>query len=128
LREADLKMDRKTLGSFKVNGKTFSILEPTLGQLIRHTNESRGIAKEIEALRSEEKFEDISNIQNAWLMNEVTIFIPSMKEEDVGEMTPSQRNLVLNCIFGIEETLEEVSTEADAKKKPRKRPSPGEKS
>lgn len=124
MRTIDLDLVRNKIGEFILDGKVYSVYEATLGQTIQHRSEAASISKKLEKLRKDENFEEFTKLQLEWLMREIQIFIPEMKDEALKKLTPGQRSKVMNLIFGVEEDESSRKDSSDSKKK-KKRASRG---
>lgn len=123
MRTIDLDLARELVGKFKLNGETYEVYEQTIGQVIQHTAEAKKANDLLNKLREEGNESEFVMKHAEWLIREIQIFVPSLKDDDIKGLSPIQRKSIMDLIFGVEEEKEEDTKLPQKKTKA----SPGEK-
>lgn len=120
MRTMDLDQVRPQIAEFTLEGKTFRVMECTLGQRLLHRAEAKRANQELEKIRKkggEDAGEKYEESLNAWLHREIEIFIPEFTKEDAFKVGSTQRSKILNMIFEVDDEVEEKKNTETRKKK-----------
>lgn len=109
MHKVDKLLTRKELGSFSLNGKTFKVLAPTVGQLLTQMEESEEYLKQLEELHNAEKYREVAKLRYKWMKREVEIFFPGMTEDELNELTVEGRDQIFEIIFPPDDTPKETT-------------------
>ncbi len=111
MRSIDLDMARTKNGEFTYKGNKYEVYEPSIGLLMAHTKERLVVSNEIDNIQKENedgsKNIEVVDRQNKWAIREIQMFFPNFTDEDVLNMTYSQRSAIMNMVFSMDNENED---------------------
>ena len=106
MKTIDLDLSRKLIGKVKLKGKTYDIYQQTIGQTLQHTAEAREAQADLDKFREANDGDGFVKRQAEWLIREIQIFVPELKDADIKGLSQDQRVQIMNLVFGLDEEEE----------------------